>query len=211
MTSNSVGRKRGGNAPSAPLLNIANVLTVVRLLLVPVVIVVALHDFESVGWRWITTAVFVVGMGTDYVDGHLARSRNLVTDFGKIADPIADKAFTGSIFIVLSIAGVLWWWVTILILVREVGITILRFLVIDYGVLPADRYGKAKTLFQTVALTSYLLPLDLLWPPYHWVSIVLMAIAFGLTMFSGANYLVAIARLVKGGKPQSRPDPEATS
>ena len=107
-------------------------------------------DGQSVLWRCIAWALFVVAMITDKVDGDIARSRNLVTNFGKIADPIADKALTGMAFVGLSIIGELWWWVTILVLVREWGITLLRLWVIRHGVMAAGRGGKLKTVLQTV-------------------------------------------------------------
>ena len=95
--------------------------------------------------------MFALAIGTDYLDGYLARKHNIVTKFGKLADPIADKALTGMAFIGLSILGELWWWVTIVILVREWGITLLRFVMLRYGVMAAGRGGKIKTVLQSVA------------------------------------------------------------
>ena len=109
--------------------------------------------------------VFAVASVTDRLDGDLARRRSLVTDFGKIADPIADKALTGAALIGLSALDELPWWVTVVILVRELGITLLRFWVIRHGVIPASRGGKLKTLLQTVAIGLYVLPLPAGWPP----------------------------------------------
>src|SRR5580765_1874009 len=122
--------------PSA--LNLPNALTVLRILIIPLFAWMLLaHPYEP-WWRFAATLVFAAAIATDAVDGHIARTRNLVTDFGKLADPIADKALTGMAFIGLSVIGELWWWVTITILVREWGITIMRFVIIRYGVMGAN-------------------------------------------------------------------------
>ena len=126
-------------------------------------------------WRLATAAVFTVAILTDPLDGHLARKHNIVTSFGKLADPIADKALTGMAFIGLSIIGELWWWVTIAILVREWGITLMRFVMLRYGVMAAGRGGKVKTVLQAMAVILYLLPLPGWAHPVAWV---VMACAF---------------------------------
>ncbi|MGH3425779.1 MAG: CDP-alcohol phosphatidyltransferase family protein, partial [Nocardioidaceae bacterium] len=147
-------------APVPPVsnLNIANALTVLRIALVPVLGWLLLtHGGDVIGYRVAAFVVFVLAMVTDRIDGDIARSRGLVTNFGKIADPIADKALTGMAFVGLSVIGVLWWWVTIVVLVREWGITLMRFVVMRYGVMPASRGGKIKTTLQAVALGGYLL------------------------------------------------------
>ncbi|MEO6205185.1 MAG: CDP-diacylglycerol--glycerol-3-phosphate 3-phosphatidyltransferase [Mycobacteriales bacterium] len=142
-------------------LNIANQLTVLRLVLVPVFLAALLYDGGNQrGWRVAAFVVFAVASYTDYVDGQLARSRNLVTSFGKLADPIADKALTGAALIGLSLLDQLPWWVTGLVLVREVGVTALRFWVIRHGVIPASRGGKLKTMLQGLAISFYVLPLS---------------------------------------------------
>ncbi|HEY0498824.1 MAG TPA: CDP-diacylglycerol--glycerol-3-phosphate 3-phosphatidyltransferase [Kutzneria sp.] len=184
-----------GDEPRAdvPLLNIANVLTVSRLVMVPFFL---LALFAGGGtdlfWRLVAFGVFVIASITDRIDGDLARKHGLVTDFGKIADPIADKALTGSALVGLSVLGNLPWWVTIVIAVRELGVTLLRFWVIRRGVIPASRGGKAKTLMQIVAIGFYLLPL----PPWlifvRWVT---MGIALLLTIVTGADYVVRAFRL----------------
>ena len=110
-------------------------------------------------WRWAAVVVFAVAIYTDKLDGDIARSRGLITDFGKIADPIADKLLIGSALVMLSLLGELPWWVTVLILVREWGVTALRFFVIRYGVIPASRGGKLKTVVQTAAIFLYVMPL----------------------------------------------------
>src|SRR3954471_10154228 len=173
-------------AQTAHVVNIANALTLIRLLLVPVFVVLLFMDGgHSDGWRIWAFVVFAVATITDFVDGDLARSRGLVTDVGKVADPIADKALTGAALIGLSVLGDLPWWVTAVILTREIGITVLRFVVIRHGVIPASRGGKAKTAIQNIAIGLYLLPLTG-WPASarFWV----MGIALALTLVTGADY-----------------------
>lgn len=169
----------------APLWNIANILTMLRCVMVPVFIVLAAMYPDSVGGRIVVVAVFVVAMFTDFLDGHLARSRNLITDFGKIVDPIADKAMTGAAFVMLSVWDYVPWWMTVLILLREFGITIMRFTILKYGALPANLAGKTKTMMQTIAITFCLIPFDLWWSPARWIGVTLVAIAVVLTVWSG--------------------------
>ncbi|RCV48841.1 CDP-diacylglycerol--glycerol-3-phosphate 3-phosphatidyltransferase [Marinitenerispora sediminis] len=177
-------------ANQVPVWNIANILTVSRLVVVPVF--VAFMFLEHPAWRFAAFAVFVLAAITDHIDGELARRRNLITDFGKVADPIADKALTGAALVVLSMLGELWWWVTIAILVREWGITALRFAVIKYGVIPASRGGKLKTVLQIVAISVYLFPLpDMLLIVAH----VVMAAALLVTVWTGVDYVVQALRM----------------
>jgi CDP-diacylglycerol--glycerol-3-phosphate 3-phosphatidyltransferase len=138
------------------LWNVANVLTVVRVILVPVFVVCLLAGGTT--WRLVALAIFCIASFTDLLDGRLARSRGLVTDFGKIADPVADKALTGAALICLSALGELPWWVTGVIMFREIGVTALRFWVIRRGVIAASRGGKLKTLLQIIAICLYVLP-----------------------------------------------------
>ncbi len=168
-----------------PLWNIANILTMVRCAMVPLFVVLAVLYAESVGGRLVITAVFVLAMITDFLDGYLARSRNLITDFGKIVDPIADKAMTGAAFVMLSVWEYIPWWMTILILVREFGITIMRFTILKYGALPANMAGKAKTMMQSIAITFCLLPFELWWSPARWIGWSLVLLAVVLTVWSG--------------------------
>jgi CDP-diacylglycerol--glycerol-3-phosphate 3-phosphatidyltransferase len=167
--------------------NVPNALTTLRILMVPFFGWALLtDDGQSVLWRMVAWALFAAAMVTDKVDGDIARSRNLITNFGKIADPIADKALTGMAFVGLSIIGELWWWVTVLVLVREWGITALRFWVIRHGVIAASRGGKAKTVVQSLAIGFYILPLTG-WPASgRWW---LMAVALVLTVLSGVDYV----------------------
>lgn len=166
--------------------NVPNALTSIRLVLVPVFAWMLLSHPDDPGWRLATTLVFAIAIGTDSLDGYLARKHNIVTKFGKLADPIADKALTGMAFLGLSILGELWWWVTIVILVREWGITALRFVMLRYGVMAAGRGGKIKTVLQSVALILYLLPLPGWAEP---VAIVVMAAAFVVTVITGVDYI----------------------
>ena len=125
--------------------NVPNVLTAVRMVLVPVFAWVLLAYPQDPTMRWVVTAIFVIAIATDAIDGNIARKYNLVTNFGKLWDPIADKALTGMAFVGLSILGELPWWITIIILVREWGITILRWAIMKYGVMAANRGGKLTT------------------------------------------------------------------
>ena len=174
--------------PQPGLVNLANVLTVVRLVLVPAV--VACLDAGGTGWRVAAFAAFATASVTDMLDGRIARSRGLITDFGKIADPIADKALTGAALVTLSYLGWLPWWVTALILAREVTVTGLRFWVIRYGVIAASRGGKLKTLLQVLAISLYMLP----WIP-EWLRAVVMAAAVLVTVATGGDYAIRAARL----------------
>lgn len=185
--------------PRPGLLNVANVLTVVRILLVPVFVVFL--TFGGTGWRLAALAVFGIASLTDLVDGKLARSRNLVTDFGKIADPIADKALTGAALITLSALGELPWWVTGLILLREVGITVMRFVVIRRGVIAASQGGKLKTMLQIAAICLYVLPLGIGLPPI--IKMVVMGAAFLVTVVTGADYVVRAVRLWHAPSPSA--------
>lgn len=173
-----------------PVFNIANILTATRLVMVPLFVVFMF--LEHPAWRFAAFAVFVAAAVTDRIDGELARRRNLVTDFGKVADPIADKALTGAALVVLSLLGELWWWVTLAILLRELGITVLRFAVMRYGVIPASRGGKLKTVFQVVAISVYLFPLP---EQLLIVAHVSMGVAVAVTLWTGADYVIQAIRL----------------
>ena len=176
-----------------PLVNVANLLTVSRLILVPVFLLTLFAgDGHATGWRVVATAVFTVASITDNLDGRLARKLGLVTDFGKIADPIADKALTGTALVGLSMLGDLSWWVTVVVLVREIGITLLRFVVIRHGVMPAGRGGKVKTAVQALAILLYILPLT---GTAHAIAVVVMACAVVLTVATGIDYLAQAYRL----------------
>jgi len=175
-----------------PNWNIANVLTVLRIVLVPVFLVALFADGGHVtGWRLIATALFGLAAITDRVDGQLARKYGLVTDFGKLADPIADKALIGAALVGLSTLGDLAWWITVVIAVRELGITMLRFAVLRRGVIPAGRGGKLKTLVQSVAVALYLLPLS---GSFHVIAETIMLVGVFLTVVTGVDYVVQAIR-----------------
>jgi CDP-diacylglycerol--glycerol-3-phosphate 3-phosphatidyltransferase len=168
----------------------------VRILLAPVFVYLLLLDDGELGVvRWIAAVLFIVAIATDGIDGHIARSRNLVTDLGILLDPIADKILTLSALVALSILGELWWWVTIVILVREIGITVYRFAVLSKVVIPASKGGKLKTIAQSVAISLFLVPLvTVLGVWVLWVNWIVMGIAFVLTVYTGIEYLVQAAR-----------------
>jgi CDP-diacylglycerol--glycerol-3-phosphate 3-phosphatidyltransferase len=179
-----------GDGP-ANTANIANIITVVRILMAPLFFVLLLADDHADGSLRVWAAViFVVAILTDSLDGFLARRQNLVSDFGKIVDPLADKVLTGGAFIVLSVLMELPWWVTVLILIREVGITVYRFVALSDRVIPASRGGKLKTLLQGVALTLALFPLWNVFGDWiHVLNTIVMSLAFLATMLSGLDYM----------------------
>ncbi|GAA1830554.1 CDP-diacylglycerol--glycerol-3-phosphate 3-phosphatidyltransferase [Microlunatus capsulatus] len=185
--------------PETSSWNVPNALTGLRIVLVPVFAWMLLAHPDATGWRLATAAVFLGAILTDSLDGHLARKHNLITRFGKLADPIADKALTGMAFIGLSLVGELWWWVTVLMLLREWGITVMRFVVLRYGVMAAGRGGKLKTVLQAVAIMLYLLPL----PGWaHVVAVVVMLVALAVTLVTGLDYVrdaVALRRRSRTG------------
>jgi CDP-diacylglycerol---glycerol-3-phosphate 3-phosphatidyltransferase len=175
------------------LYNPANILTAVRIVLVPVFLAfVVISGMTSAGWRIAACLVFCVASATDFADGWIARRFALVTSFGKVADPIADKALTGTALVLLSIYDRLPWWVTALILLREWGVTGLRLWVIRYGIIPASRGGKVKTALQIAAIAWYLWPVP---HPYAIVGPWLMGAALLVTVVTGAEYVIQALRL----------------
>lgn len=171
--------------------NLANIITVVRILLAPVFVVLLVLDDGTDGWFRLAAAVlFIVAIATDGVDGMLARRRNLVTNLGILLDPIADKLLTGAALVMLAILAELPWWVVIVILVREWGITLFRFVMLRDRVIPASRGGKLKTVMQSVAISFALVPLWVVLGEWiHWVNTGLMSIALVLTVVTGLDYL----------------------
>jgi len=195
-------------SPAPSNWNLPNALTTLRIVLVPVFGWLLLRDggqdFES---RWWAAGVFIAAILTDRIDGDLARKRNLVTDFGKLMDPIADKALTGMAFVGLSIIGELWWWVTIVVLGRELSITLLRLWVIRYGVMAASRGGKIKTALQAFALAGLIMPLkdftggwetigEIMW----WVAAASMAAAVVITIVTGLDYVREAMKVRREGE-----------
>jgi CDP-diacylglycerol---glycerol-3-phosphate 3-phosphatidyltransferase len=196
--------------PSAKLSNwnVPNALTMLRIVLVPVFGWLLLVDGgEDMSMRFWAFVVFLIAIITDKVDGDLARRHNIVTDFGKLMDPIADKALTGMAFIGLSVIGELWWWVTIVVLGREWSITALRFWIIKYGVMPASRGGKLKTTLQAIALSGFILPLKMLDGAFDtfglvlwWAAAVVMAAAVVVTVATGFDYVKEAMRIRREGQ-----------
>ncbi|MCF2705713.1 CDP-diacylglycerol--glycerol-3-phosphate 3-phosphatidyltransferase [Arcanobacterium haemolyticum] len=183
-----------------PLLNIANVLTIIRLILVPVF--VAVYWVDTPGRAASAWAVFAIAAATDKADGYLARSRGLVTNFGKLADSIADKALISAALILLSWHGHLWWWVTILMIGREVAITVVRMTVVKKQVMAAGKGGKIKMVFQSFGIAGLLIPWASFLPSgvahvMVWASYVLIAGALYFSLVSAVGYVrdaMAIAR-----------------
>jgi CDP-diacylglycerol--glycerol-3-phosphate 3-phosphatidyltransferase len=195
----ATGAAAGASPHPAPsLVNVANVLTIIRIVLVPAFVLCLAVD--TTGWRVVAFILFWVASATDFLDGRLARQRGLVTDFGKIADPIADKALTGAALITLSVLHHLSWWPTVLIMVREVGITALRFAVIRRGVIAASRGGKLKTLLQMLAISLYVLP-----GPFGLARPIVMGVAVAVTLVTGADYVLQAARLPRVAAPPGEP------
>jgi CDP-diacylglycerol--glycerol-3-phosphate 3-phosphatidyltransferase len=193
-----------GQAGAVSAWNLANYLTVLRILLVPVFAVVLFQNGgHEDGWRIAAWGVFAVAAFTDRLDGEVARRREQVTELGKLIDPIADKALVGTALIGLSVLHDLSWWVTVVIVVREVGVTLLRFWVIRHGVIPASRGGKLKTLLQGVAIGLYVLPLSG-W--LHVLAAVVMAAAFAVALVTGIDYVFRAIRLRRTPLQGSRPD-----
>lgn len=180
--------------------NAPNVITGVRILATPFFIWMLLADDGRMGpLRWAAAVFFVLAIATDAWDGHIARSRGLITDLGKLLDPIADKFLTGGALVGLSILGELPWWVTIVVLVREVGITIHRLFEARSVVLAAAWMGKLKTVAQAVAISLALFPFPTILGDWvHWVNGATMSIAVALTIASGIDYVVNFLRSGRG-------------
>lgn len=189
MTNLPIPDHLGDPSNEVPVLNIPNLLTIARLFMVPVFgyLALALDQTDSV--QWASATVFLIAALTDLVDGVWARRYGLITNFGKIADPIADKALIGTALVTLSIQTEISWWVTGIIIFREVAITVLRFWVIKHGVIPASRGGKVKTVSQIIAIVAFLIPLN------GWVDTVAqmsLGVALALTITTGIDYVLKV-------------------
>ncbi|MFS0852324.1 CDP-diacylglycerol--glycerol-3-phosphate 3-phosphatidyltransferase [Microbacterium sp. 179-I 3D4 NHS] len=177
-----------------------NAITIARIPLAMVFLVLLLlggtYGIPDIGLRWVAGALFVLAISTDWVDGYLARRHDIVSDFGKLWDPIADKLLTGAGFIGLAVLGEVSWWIVAVILVREWGITVHRLIVVKEHVVAAAWMGKLKTAVQAVALSWALLPLHVLIgiPLWTLVTAVLMIAALVLTIASGIDYVAAQMR-----------------
>lgn len=208
-----------GHAPAEPSpWNVPNALTLLRILLVPVFLILLLADGgQDMTMRWWALVVFLLAMATDKIDGDIARKYNLITNFGKIADPIADKSLMAAALIGLAVVGELYWWIPVLILIRELGITVLRFFMIRIAVMPASRGGKIKTVLQTVAIGLFLLlyPLAQIVPEAVTFGLLVlaclvMAAAIIVTVATGIDYCLQAAKLAKnshGGDPTEEDGP----
>lgn len=203
--------KRAGLSPFGRLvhrLSLPNVLTTVRIVLIPLflwLILTSSHwadaDHADKITRWWALFVFVLLMFTDQLDGYLARKYDVITDFGKLADPIADKALMISALVSLNILGELWWWVTAIIVFRELGITVWRMILARQGlVVPASKGGKLKTVLQTLAVALYIFPLS---GAVTWMAHIVMGLALAVTVVTGAQYL-ADSRRSNSGTPNRR-------
>lgn len=181
--------------------NAANIVTAIRILMVPFFAwALVVHGGDDEVWRWIAAGIFVLAASTDKLDGWLARRSGQVTDLGKLLDPIADKLLVGTALVLLSVLGDLWWWVTIVILVRELGVTLMRFALIKYEVMPASRGGKMKTVLQTMAITLYLIPLFALPTWIGWAAAGFMAAAVLVTVATGLDYAMQGWRMSRRAK-----------
>lgn len=174
---------------TTPAWNLANLVTATRIALVPGVVLAILADDGGGGWRWVAAALFTLAAATDRLDGYLARRLDQVTDWGKLVDPIADKLLIGSALVTLSWIDVMPWWVTAVILVRELGITAMRFAVLRYVVIPASRGGKLKTVLQSVAIGMFVAPLAELSPVLEGLAWVVLVAAVVVTVVTGVEYL----------------------
>lgn len=180
-----------------------NAITILRILCAPVFVWMLLADGGSDGpLRWWAAVLFIVAIATDGIDGYLARKHDIVTDLGKLLDPIADKALTGAAFVSLSILGELPVWVVVLVLARELGITVHRLVVATDHVVAAAWMGKLKTVAQAVALSLALLPLwTVVGEWIHVVNTITMSVAVVLTVASGIDYVVTALRSRTSRKP----------
>ena len=172
--------------------NLPNSLTIFRIVALPFCAYALFKNGgDDANWRIIAfTLFFILGL-SDILDGKIARDRNQITEFGKLLDPIADKAFIATALIGLSMLGKMPWWVTVLILTREVGITVLRLLVIKRKVISASKGGKIKTLLQNFSVGFYILPLP---EALHTPRDILLAIAIALTFITGYQYLKDVVK-----------------
>lgn len=192
---------------AATIWNLPNALTMLRIVLVPVFAWLLLHDAgQDVSWRIWALVVFVAAMITDRLDGQIARARGLVTNFGKLADPIADKALVGTSFVALSILELIPWWMTILVLLREIGITVLRFAIMRYGIMPANRGGKLKTTLQSVVVGVAVFPLELLLGDWFTVVLwLLMLVVLAVTLYTGWDYVKQAVAIRRDGRRKPPP------
>jgi CDP-diacylglycerol---glycerol-3-phosphate 3-phosphatidyltransferase len=179
-------------------INLPNVLTVIRILLVPV-LVVALLDETSNG-DLLAAIVFAAASLTDMIDGWLARSRNAITTFGKLMDPVADKLLVIAALLALVSLDRLAPWVAMIIIAREFAVTVTRMAATAQGVvIPAAGWGKAKTIVQVAAI-FFLIAFD---PTPVWVDL-LVYVAVGVTVISGIDYFFGLRRMLREAEERRR-------
>lgn len=186
--------------PVSQVWNLPNVLTMLRIVLVPFFVVLMWQD--TLATRLGALAVFLVAALTDKLDGYLARSRDMVTNFGKLADPFADKMLVGGAIIMLSVLGILPWWATITIIVREAGITILRFIMVRRWVMAASKGGKLKTVLQVIFIALMILPAVGLFGAtiggmIETAAFVVMLVAVAVTVVTGLDYVVRAIKVAR--------------
>ena len=187
----------GSKRSTEKMFNLPNSITALRILLVPVFIWLLINSTPSLSstGRWVSLAVFVLAISTDGLDGFIARRRGLITNLGIILDPIADKALIGGALVTLSVLGVVEWWVTALLLVRELGITFYRFAVIRKRIVAASGGGKLKTVLQSVTVGLLIAPLTHVWPRwYETLTTGLLYVTLLVTIYTGLQYLVAATK-----------------
>ena len=194
MSQPPIGQPGSAPASHPSPYNLPNAITVVRILLVPLFVWLELHFPLGSLSAWWGVLVFVLAISTDGLDGAIARRRGLVTNLGKILDPIADKALTGAGFLLLSWFGIVPWWATILVLLREIGITVYRLIVVRRRVIAASSGGKIKTTLQAVAIPLLLAPLDVFWQ----LKVALLWVAVIVTLYTGLQYVWAEVKLNRG-------------
>jgi CDP-diacylglycerol--glycerol-3-phosphate 3-phosphatidyltransferase len=205
---------KSNNTPGSPVpsnWNLPNLITVVRIVLAPLFVWMLLADDGADGTlRWAAAALFILAIATDGIDGAIARRQNLITDLGKLLDPIADKVLTGGALVALSLLAELPWWVTIVILVREIGITVFRFAMLKDRVIPASRGGKLKTITQSVAISLALVPLWLVFGDWiYWLNTGVMTLALVLTVVTGFDYLFSAWRSNRSAPRSGAPEQNA--
>jgi CDP-diacylglycerol--glycerol-3-phosphate 3-phosphatidyltransferase len=181
------------------IFNLPNIITMARIIFVPLFIwtLVEFSNPES-PMRWISVLVFIIIMSSDGIDGAIARRRGLVTNLGKLLDPIADKALLGGALVTLSILGEVSWWITAIIMVRELGITVYRLVVVRKKVVAASSGGKLKTIFQGIMVGFVVSPLTAWFSDWYLIfEMGLIYLATALTVYSGAQYVIAASRSQK--------------
>jgi CDP-diacylglycerol--glycerol-3-phosphate 3-phosphatidyltransferase len=157
--------------------------------MVPLVLWLIMIGWDSFADRMIALVLLVLAASTDGIDGAIARKRNLVTNLGKILDPIADKALLSGALIVLSIQGAVPWWATVLILIREFGITVYRLVIAKRRVIAASGGGKFKTVIQIIGVSMAVAPFDVLGPWWGWLTQTVITFAVVITWYTGIQYL----------------------